>query len=475
MKNEFKAGILFSAIGQYGNVVIQLLINVILSRLLTPKEFGVIAIVQVLLLFFQILSGQSISPAIIQNKNLNKKDYGVIFNYMILLGVSLAIIFGFSGILLSKIYGNEIYLSLSWLMSILIIADSLSCVPNGILYKEKRFKEINIRLIISLIIGAVIGISAAFLGAGVYSLIIISTVPAVVSLFFNLLLVDIQYTRSMDIKPIKEIIFFTKHQTAFSLINYLYRNMDNLLVGKFLGATNLGNYSKGYQLISFPITVFLGVINPVLQPILSEHETDVDLIRETYLTISRVLSLIALPVSVFMCLNADQIIYFLFGSQWSAAISPFAILSLSIWAQMLAQMISVFWQSRNLPHIQSRNGFISLFIIGISIIVGIYFGSIKSVALAVTVSYIINFFISASLLLRIGLNGSIYQLLRMLIKPFVLSAIIIIIFMITMPYLTFNSYFMTLLVRGLIWLFIVVLFYIFTKEFQVMKKILKRG
>ena len=72
MKNEFKAGILFSAIGQYGNVIIQLLINVILSRLLTPKEFGVIAIVQVLLLFFQILSGQSISPAIIQNKNLNK-------------------------------------------------------------------------------------------------------------------------------------------------------------------------------------------------------------------------------------------------------------------------------------------------------------------------------------------------------------------------------------------------------------------
>ncbi|WP_254558335.1 oligosaccharide flippase family protein, partial [Salmonella enterica] len=82
-----------------------------------------------------------------------------------------------------------------------------------------------------------------------------------------------------------EILPFVKHQTGFSVINYFYRNLDNLLVGKFLGTTLLGNYSKSYQLLSFPITIFLNVINPVMQPILAEHEKNVVLIRDTYLKV----------------------------------------------------------------------------------------------------------------------------------------------------------------------------------------------
>lgn len=84
MKNEFKTGIFFTALGQYGSVIIQLGLNIVLSRLLTPKDFGVFAIIQVLVLFFRILAGQSISPAIVQNKLLTNKDYGVIFNYSIM-------------------------------------------------------------------------------------------------------------------------------------------------------------------------------------------------------------------------------------------------------------------------------------------------------------------------------------------------------------------------------------------------------
>lgn len=474
MKNDFRAGVFFTAIGQYGNVVIQLLLNIILSRILTPTDFGVVAIVQVLLLFFKILAGQTISPAIIQNKKLTERDYGVIFNYSIILGVILAVVFGMSGFLLSKLYHNDIYMTISWVMSVLIVADSVSCVPNGILSKEKRFREINIRLLISLVIGAILGISAALLGAGVYSLIIVETVPAIISLALNLLIVDIKFTKSLDIGPIKEIIFFVKHQTIFALINYLYRNLDNLLVGNFLGATNLGNYSKGYQLISFPITVFLGIINPVLQPILSEHSNDIKLNRDTYLKITHGLALISVPVSVFMCLNADKIIYFLFGSQWSKAVIPFAVLSTSIWAQMLAQTISVFWQSRNLPNIQTRNGFISFVIVGSSIVIGIFSGDISGVAFAVAISYIINFFVSAMLLLHIGLEGKFSQLLRVMGKPFVLGIILVATIFISNPFLNFQSVFLTLLARGIIWLLIIIVFMIITGEYRTIKSLLKK-
>lgn len=474
MKNDFKIGILFTALGQYGNVIIQLVLNIILSRLLTPTDFGVFAIVQVLLLFFRILAGQSISPAIVQNKKLTEKDYGVIFNYSVLFGFFLAILFGFFGIVLSEIYDNQIYKSLSWMMSLLIVADSIGSVPNAILSKEKKFKAINLRLLISLSIGATVGIISAFLGAGVYALIFVETISAVISLILNMILVKIEFTKSLDIKPVKEIFFFVKHQTIFSLINYLYRNLDNLLVGKFLGASSLGNYSKGYQLISFPITVFLGVINPVLQPILSEHEDDKALIRNTYLKISHILAMIAVPVSVFMCLNADKIIYFLFGNQWSQAIMPFAVLSISIWAQMLAQTISVFWQSRNLPHIQTRNGMISFVIIASAIVIGILTQSIIGVAYAVAISYIINFFVSALLLMHTGLGGKTSQLISVLIRPLLLGVVLTLLMVFSNPILNFSSLFLTLLARGILWLAITGIFLLATGEWRSIKVMMKK-
>ena len=71
--DEFKKGVLYSAIGKYSNVIVQLLVQAILSRLLTPKEYGVVAIVNVFLIFFQMLADFGIGPAIIQNKKLTKK------------------------------------------------------------------------------------------------------------------------------------------------------------------------------------------------------------------------------------------------------------------------------------------------------------------------------------------------------------------------------------------------------------------
>lgn len=474
MKNDFKVGILFTMLGQYSTVIVQLIINMILSRMLPVSDFGIVGIVQILIFFFQIVAGQAISPAIIQNKALNSRDYGTIFNYSIVWGGLLAIVFGFSGFLLKAIYDNSIFVPLSWCMSILAVADAVSSVPNGILAKEKRFKAISLRLIISQIIGAAFGVFSVFMGAGIYSLVISATVPAIISLILNLLVVDISYTWSFDFKPIKKIFFFFKNQASFSVINYLYRNLDNLLVGKFLGATSLGFYQKSYQLLSLPVTVFLGIINPVMQPILSEHEANVTLIKETYLRVSKILGFIGISISVFMGLNADKIIYFLFGYQWTGAILPLALLSISIWAQMLASVIGAIWQSRNMPHFQTRNGLISFVIIATAIILGIFSHSLSGVAIAVSISYILNFIVSAEMLLRKGLESKFIVILNSLIKPFLLGIVLVVCLLIIQPYLTFSSLFLTLLSRGLVWMGIVFVFLIISKEMKDIVKFIKK-
>ena len=442
------------------------MIHVILSRLLTPEDFGIVGMVQILVLFFSLITVQSAVPAIIQNKELQEEDYGVLLNYAIVLGVVLALLFGFSGFLLASILNNQIYIPVSWAMSIFIISESANSVPRGILSKQKRFKDINIRFLIALTLGAILGIASTFFGAGLYALIIVATVPSITSLALNLPISKIRFQRSMSLTPVKKIFFFAKHQTGFSIINYLYRNLDNVLVGKFLGPASLGNYAKSYQLISFPITVILGIVSPVIQPILSVHEQNKELIRSTFLKACQMLALLAVPVSVFFCLNAEQIVYLLFGSQWTDAIVPFAILSLSIWAQLLAQIIIVFWQSRNLPHMLLQNGLISLAIISVSIIIGILTGTLIGVAIAVAVSYVINFFVSSSLLMRRGLDGKIRETLVILVKPLLLGALVFIVLIFIQPYLVFGSLILTLLVRLGVWLLLICVYLLVSKDYK---------
>ena len=475
MNRDFKVGIFFTAIAQYSTVIIQLVVNMVLSRLLSPKEIGIATIVQVLAFFFQLLAGAALAPAIIQNKSLSDDDYGVLFNFSLIVGVLLALIFGVAGgPALAFVYKNPIYIPLCWLMSLLILMSALGQVPNGILGKQKRFKEISVRLMISGFIGAVFGIVAAFLHAGIYAFIIVFLVTEFCQLTLNLRMAKIHYTWNLSARPIREVLPFVSHQTNFSVLNYFYRNLDNLLVGKFLGPAALGNYSKSYQLISMPITILLNVINPVVQPILSDHEQDVSLIRTTFLKICQVLAFLAFPISVFLSLNAKPIIYLLFGSQWTAAITPLSILSLSISVQMLSQAMPVFWQARNLTRFLSANAIISLIVIGTCIIIGILFGSIISVSIAVAISYLINFFISATLLLRQGLDSRLSALIKTLIKPLILGILLYFILYFVNPYLTLAGYFVTLILRSVVWLLLIALYLYITGDWKLVKSFISR-
>jgi PST family polysaccharide transporter len=452
MKEQFKRGVFFNSIAQFSTVIVQLIINMVLSRTLTPAEIGMVTMVQVLIFFFQLFASQGFTPAIIQNKALTTHDYGVIFNYSILLGIFLVLVFGgIGGPLLATLFHNSEYIRLSWTMSFMILGSAVSAVPNGILSKEKRFREISTRTVIAGVLGMILGIGAAFLHMGVYAMVIALTVPEIFYLLFNLFTVKIQFSHSFAFLPIQEILAFSKHQVIFSFVNYFYRNIDNLSVGKLLGPTPLGNYSKSYQLLSMPITILLNVLSPVMQPILSEQQDNVQLIRETYLRISHLLALLGIPISVFISLNAKPIIYLLFGNQWTAAIQPLAILSLSIWAQMLSQAMIPIWQSRNLPRYLSMNALISLVIISASVLLGILLThSLDGVATAVVISYLLNFLLSAWLLINNALGGKFLNLIKKLYKSFILGLALYALLYFINRYFIFSNYFIELILRGIV-------------------------
>lgn len=471
--NKFKEGFLYTSLAQVANVVSLLLINIILSHKLAPSDFGVVTIVQVVATFVNLFTSEAVPSAIIQDKKLKDRDYGILFNYSVVLGMVATIAFGCFGYILSFFFKDRIYIPVSWLMSILIFASFLNCVPQGLFLKGLNFKALSVRRIASSCLGLISGIISIFFGAGIYSIVVTLLVPVVFTLIFNLSYIKIQYSFNFNRKPLKMVGRYMTEQAKFSVLNYGYRNIDNVLIGKFFGSTDLGYYSKSYQLLSQPITLFLGIITPVLQPILSNFEDNVQYLERFYIKISKEIAFIAIPVSVFFATNSKEIVYFLFGSQWSNAVLPMSILSLSIWVQLLSQVITPIWQSLNLPRLQTKNGEISFVLITFFICVGIVLHSVVYVAFFVSFSYYINFFISAKMLMNKGLNASFSQLGRALVLPLMSGGVNLAVMLLLNTFIFLDSAFLTLVIRGIFWAGAVTLFLFLTGNLKEIFTLLK--
>lgn len=450
MFKELKSGVFFSSIGQFSSLFVQFFLSIVLSRMLTPKEFGVIAVVQVFLIFFQMMVTSGFGPAIIQSKILSDRDYSIIFNFTIILGIISSLVFGCLGFFIAKLYHNQIYIPVAWIMSGVIMTEAMNTVPSAILNKNKQFRLLNIRLVVANSFGAVSGVIAAVLGFGVYAIVISVMVPSFISLIFNLINSKIRFVFVIEKEPFMKVWDFTRNQFASGIVSYFSRNSDSLIVGKFLGPTALGFYSKAYTLIMLPNAVFMGMLQPVLQPIFSDHQDNIEIIRTSYLKILRVLLLFSAPITVYFVLNADQLILFLFGNQWHGAHLPVVILGTTIWVQITYSTIGPIFLARNQSREQFLQVAISAIIMIIAILIGVLFGNITCVAISVALGYTVNYFIAFGLLFHRSLESNLVPLFQQMISPLCLAIIVGGILYLTLGITDFKSAFLTLLVRGII-------------------------
>lgn len=421
--SNLKKGFLYTAIGKYGNMVIQLIINAVLSRLLSPNEYGVVAVVMVFIVFFQLLADMGMGPAIIQNRSLSNNDLSTLFNFSIILAFCLSIGFGLFGNIIVELYHNKIYYSLAWWLAISVFFYSLVIVPNAKLLKNKEFKVVNSSGLVASFCGGIVGVILAINGFGVYALVCSTITNSIVNFILLFLKSGIHVSKSFAVSPLKKILNFAKNQFGFNFINYFSRNIDNILIGKFISADALGNYSKAYQLLMYPNNILGGIITPVLQPVLSEHEDDTEVIKSVYSKVLHLLALMGMPLSIFLSLSSKQIIFFMFGDQWEGAVVPFTILSLTVWVQMLVSSTGAIFQARNKTNYLLIGGAVSAIIFITFIIFGVIKNSIIAVSVSLTVAFLLNFLFSFWLLTTKALGTNLFFVFKELRTPFLISIV----------------------------------------------------
>lgn len=167
-------------------------------------------------------------------------------------------------------YGKDILRTLCQLLSVNLFFASANIVPGALFYRNKEFKFIAIRSFIIQIAGGAGAVIAALYGAGLYALIINPILSSILifAISYQRYPQKLQFTLGLD--TIRKIFSYSVYQFLFNAINYFSRNLDKLLIGKYMNMSDLGYYEKSYRLMMLPLQNITYVVTPVMHPILSD-------------------------------------------------------------------------------------------------------------------------------------------------------------------------------------------------------------
>ncbi|MBP3040857.1 lipopolysaccharide biosynthesis protein [Bacillaceae bacterium Marseille-Q3522] len=474
-KKELKSGIFVSAIGKYSIYIIQYVLLMILSRILTPAEFGVVSIVNIFLTFFNMLIDMGIGPAIIQNKALTEKQVNGIFSFTILLSILVSIVFALLAKPIAIFFRNDHLIGASVAMAVALFMIGINMVPQAVLLKEKRFREVNTAQIVSSLAGGAVSTVFALTGFSYYALILNTIVKNVIMFVFFYKKANLTLTKTIEKSGLRAIYSFSRNQFLFNFINYFSRNLDTILIGRFLSTKAVGFYDKAYMLSLYPNQMLTHVITPVIQPVMSQYEQQKEVILRTYLLVSKILAFIGMPLTAFLCISAEEVIYLLFGPQWGASATTFQILALSIWIQLIASSAGAIFQSANRTDLLLLSGILSAVLNIAGIIAGVTTGKIEYVAVFLVIAFSLNFIQSNYLLMRKTFQAKQREFYRILRDPFIIALMVLV------PLLAIQFFFAEwplLLLFGVKALTSLIMYLAglkLTGNFGLLKKILKRG
>jgi PST family polysaccharide transporter len=391
----------WSGIAQFLRIGTQGITSVILARLLLPEDFGLLGMAIVFTGFVEIFNDMGIGSAIVQKQDTNQKNLSSIFWFNLLIGALAMLIAILAAPLIARFYDlNSLILIIS-VMSISFLFKSLSMVQNSLLIKELMFKKLAFLELTSTISASLIGISMAYLGYSVWSLVAQNV--SMTFIYAAVIWITEHWKPQLHFNwdDIKSIINFSANLSGFTFVNYFARNADYLLIGKFLGATALGYYTLAYTIMLFPLSNISSVLSKVMFPVLSQIQHDNYKFKLLYLKSTKYIAFISFPMMLGLFAVADEFILVLFGTQWVPAIFLIKVFSFVGLTQSIVSTLGSIYLSKGRTDWMFRIGIITSTILVGAIAIGLQWG-IKGVAVCYMIAAFLvtypNFVISFKLI-----------------------------------------------------------------------------
>ena len=381
MHGRSKRGMVVTMSAQGARFCLQIGSTVVLGRLLTPSDYGLVGMAAVVINLVAMFKDAGLAQATVQREVVTPAQISTLFWINLGLVLVLALLVGASAPLIAWIYGDSRLVGLTVVLTVPIIASGLSIQHRALLERNMRFIDIARAEVLGMAFGVTVGIFCALHGAAYWSLVIMQIAMAFSTTLILWALFPWRPRRWQRGSGVRSMLKFGANLTGFNFINYFARNADKFLLGKFYGAQAIGQYSLAYRFLMLPLSQINAPISRVLLPTLSRIQNDQEAYSELFLKyVQRIGWLTIIPISLGTLIGGPLIVLLL-GEQWREAGGLFEILTIAALFQPVSNLTGLLYTSRGLTNRLLQWGLVGSSITVIGFIVGLNWGT-RGVAIA---------------------------------------------------------------------------------------------
>ena len=397
--------------------------SIVLARLLSPSDFGLMAMIWVVIGFAEVFADLGISSAIVQRKEVSPQLLSSLFWFNVLFGL-----FSMIAIFLVAPYAAEFYreprvLPLMQWLSLSFLLNGLAGMQKSLMQRECAFEKSAKIEIFSTVLSAIIGIGAAYLGHGVWSLIYQSLSFSITGCILIWLSNTWRPEFIFKWLEVKSVMSYSMNLTGFSIFNFFSRNVDNILIGRYLGAEDLGFYDLAYRLLLYPLQAISSVIGQVFFPIYAQIQDDIERFRFTYLKVSASIALVTFPITFGLAAVSTPFVLTFFGEPWLPAATLIMILAPVGALQSIIMTVGTIYQVKNRTDILLKWGIVSGVSVTLAFIVSVHWGVI-AVAATYSLAILILTYPAMAIPFRL-IDLTVSELISAIKLPLIATAIMV--------------------------------------------------
>jgi len=383
---EAKAGLVWTSAGKSVVQLVGFGVSLALARLLTPADFGLIGMVVVVSGFLGVFTELGFSAALIQRPEIEERHSNSVFWASLALGVFLALALCLSAPFLAAFYGEGRLLWMARVLALDFVFGAMGIVPGALLARQMRFDALARAEVLGSLASSLLGLALAFGGRGVWALVAMPLATSFVAAWVQLRASRFRPGFGFDRSALGELWGVSSHLFGYGILEYWARQVDDLLIGRVLGARALGLYSRAFSTMMMPVHEVGGVISRVMFPAFSRLAGDVERIRKEYLRLLAVIAFVTFPVLFSLSVLAEPFILVLYGPTWVGAKTVLSIYCIAGASQAVGSTVGFVYMALGRTDQLLRWGLLAALVIISAIGVGIAFGSIEAVALSYTIA-----------------------------------------------------------------------------------------
>ena len=393
LKKTALSGMVWTTLQQFSVQGINFIVSIILARLLSPEEFGLVGMIGVFIIVGNTLYTSGLTQSLIRTKNPDQLDYSTVFWFNFFGSIFIYLILFLFAPFIADFYDKPILSTIIRIYGLSFIINALSAVQSTRLTKELNFKTQMKISIPATITSAIVGIVLAYNGYGVWSLIynnLIAVIVVTILLWFHS---GWRPSFVFDKVKFNYHFGFGYKMTMAAVLNTVFNNIYIIIIGKLFSATQLGYYTRADNLKAFPVNNISQIVNKVTFPLFAQIQDDDVRLKAMYKRIMEMLVFLVAPVMIFSAVLAEPLFRFMLTAKWLPAVPYFQILC---WAAIL---LPVHLFNLNILEVKGRSdlffrlelikkGFIILVVL-VSLKFGIY-GLLWGQLFTTTASFFIN-------------------------------------------------------------------------------------